>query len=101
MILQTVEEPGSLVGKVRAERVGADWSELDCGILVLLKTPEKGCKMACDEGGKRFFVGGNWKMNGAKPMIDGIVQTLSESEVPADTGICFYMVVEFDIQIFL
>lgn len=26
-------------------------------------------------------------MNGAKPMIDGIVQTLSESEVPADTDV--------------
>ncbi len=52
-------------------------------VLLVKKGLEKGCKMASD---KRFFVGGNWKMNGSKQVIDGIIQTLSESEVPADTG---------------
>ena len=32
-----------------------------------------------------FFVGGNWKMNGSKAMIDGICDTLNNVNVPDGT----------------
>ena len=32
-----------------------------------------------------FFVGGNWKMNGSKAMIDGICENLNKVNVPDNT----------------
>ena len=32
-----------------------------------------------------FFVGGNWKMNGSKAMIDGICDNLNKVNVPDNT----------------
>ena len=36
---------------------------------------------------RRFFVGGNWKMNGDKGMIDSIVKNLNAAKIPSDTGL--------------
>uniref|UniRef100_A0AC35U5G9 Triosephosphate isomerase n=1 Tax=Rhabditophanes sp. KR3021 TaxID=114890 RepID=A0AC35U5G9_9BILA len=36
---------------------------------------------------RKFFVGGNWKMNGDKPTIDGIIQFLNESNGNSDVDI--------------
>ena len=33
-----------------------------------------------------FFVGGNWKMNGDKGMIDSIVKNLNAAKIPNDIG---------------
>lgn len=35
---------------------------------------------------RRFFVGGNWKMNGNKASIDEIVKNLADTNIPEDTG---------------
>lgn len=35
---------------------------------------------------RKFFVGGNWKMNGSKASIDGILQTLAEADLNSSTG---------------
>jgi triosephosphate isomerase len=35
---------------------------------------------------RKFFVGGNWKMNGTKSSIDGIVKFLNESCVDDKVG---------------
>lgn len=35
---------------------------------------------------RRFFVGGNWKMNGSKAKIDEIIKNLGDTEIPSDTG---------------
>ena len=35
---------------------------------------------------RKFFVGGNWKMNGNKSSIDGIVAFLCEGPLSQDTG---------------
>ena len=35
---------------------------------------------------RKFFVGGNWKMNGSKPSIDGIVEFLLQGPLSADSG---------------
>lgn len=35
---------------------------------------------------RKFFVGGNWKMNGSKASIDGILKTLAEGELNSSTG---------------
>ena len=37
---------------------------------------------------RNFFVGGNWKMNGSKASIDGILKTLAEGELSSSTGLC-------------
>ena len=37
---------------------------------------------------RKFFVGGNWKMNGSKANIDGILKTLAEGELSPSTGLC-------------
>jgi len=37
--------------------------------------------------GRRFFVGGNWKMNGDKASIDGIIKTLAEGDLNSKTGL--------------
>lgn len=35
---------------------------------------------------RKFFVGGNWKMNGSKESIDGILKTLAEADLNSSTG---------------
>ena len=35
---------------------------------------------------RKFFVGGNWKMNGNKDSIDTIIAFLNESGVNENTG---------------
>ena len=37
---------------------------------------------------RTFFVGGNWKMNGNRNSIDGIVSFLSSGPLPLDAGDC-------------
>ena len=41
-------------------------------------------KMASD---RKFFVGGNWKMNGSKSSIDVIIDTLKKGPLSPNTGI--------------
>jgi len=36
--------------------------------------------------GRKFFVGGNWKMNGSKASIDEIVKFMNEKGVNPKTG---------------
>ena len=37
--------------------------------------------------GRKFFVGGNWKMNGDRDSIGSLVQVLNDGEFnPAETG---------------
>ena len=36
---------------------------------------------------RKFFVGGNWKMNGTKSSIDGIVEFLKTGSLSPDSGI--------------
>ena len=36
--------------------------------------------------GRKFFVGGNWKMNGTKASIDKIVEFLKEGPLDPNTG---------------
>ena len=33
-------------------------------------------------------MGGNWKMNGSKASIDGILKTLAEGNLSSNTGLC-------------
>lgn len=35
---------------------------------------------------RKFFVGGNWKMNGRKNTLGELINTLNAAKVPADTG---------------
>lgn len=35
---------------------------------------------------RKFFVGGNWKMNGRKNSLGELISTLNAAKVPADTG---------------
>lgn len=35
---------------------------------------------------RKFFVGGNWKMNGSKTSIDGIVEFLKTGPLSQDSG---------------
>lgn len=35
---------------------------------------------------RKFFVGGNWKMNGRKNNLGELINTLNAAKVPADTG---------------
>lgn len=35
---------------------------------------------------RQFFVGGNWKMNGSKDSIDGIIQFLNAGPLDPKTG---------------
>ena len=37
--------------------------------------------------GRRFFVGGNWKMNGSKAKIDEIISFLNGGDLSKDTGL--------------
>jgi len=39
--------------------------------------------------GRKFFVGGNWKMNGSKASIDEIIKFLNEKGVNPKTGRAF------------
>lgn len=36
--------------------------------------------------GRKFFVGGNWKMNGTKSEIDGIVAFLKNGPLDSNVG---------------
>lgn len=38
--------------------------------------------------GRKFFVGGNWKMNGDKASIDKIVDFLKAGPLDPNTGTC-------------
>ncbi|NP_001116981.1 triosephosphate isomerase [Strongylocentrotus purpuratus] len=37
--------------------------------------------------GRRFWVGGNYKMNGSKASIDGLLKMLEESQIPGNTDV--------------
>lgn len=37
---------------------------------------------------RKFFVGGNWKMNGSKAKIDEILKNLAEGNLSSSTGMC-------------
>ena len=39
---------------------------------------------------RKFFVGGNWKMNGNKESIDGIVEFLLKGPLSPDSGGLLY-----------
>lgn len=41
---------------------------------------------------RKFFVGGNWKMNGSKGMIDVILDTLNGGNLNTDTGNYFALI---------
>lgn len=45
--------------------------------------PASPCAMAPS---RKFFVGGNWKMNGRKKCLGELICTLNAAKVPADTG---------------
>jgi triosephosphate isomerase len=36
---------------------------------------------------RKFCVGGNWKMNGDKATIDGIIDFLAKGDLPGDVGV--------------
>ena len=36
---------------------------------------------------RKFFVGGNWKMNGDKKSIDGIIEFMAKGPLNPTTGI--------------
>jgi len=40
--------------------------------------------------GRKFFVGGNWKMNGNKASIDPIIDFLSKGPLDPNAGKYFY-----------
>ena len=40
--------------------------------------------------GRKFFVGGNWKMNGNKKEIDGIIDFLTAGPLDPNTGFHIY-----------
>ena len=35
---------------------------------------------------RKFFVGGNWKMNGSFNLIDTILENLKKGNISSDTG---------------
>lgn len=39
---------------------------------------------------RRFFVGGNWKMNGNTTMIDGIIKNLTQNTLSDNSGEFFF-----------
>ena len=43
-------------------------------------------KISQKMSGRKFFVGGNWKMNGDKESIDGIIKFLNEGPLDSNTG---------------
>lgn len=42
---------------------------------------------------RKFFVGGNWKMNGNKASIDGIISFLTAGPCDPETGNMFYFII--------
>lgn len=36
--------------------------------------------------GRKFFVGGNWKLNGDKKSLGELINTLNSAKLNADTG---------------
>ena len=46
--------------------------------------------------GRKFFVGGNWKMNGTKAGIDSIIDFLSKGPLDPNAGVpVFYFIYLF------
>lgn len=42
---------------------------------------------------RKFFVGGNWKMNGDKKSLGELIQTLNAAKVdPANVGMCCWSI---------
>ncbi|KAJ3042309.1 hypothetical protein HDV00_007676 [Rhizophlyctis rosea] len=37
--------------------------------------------------GRKFFVGGNWKLNGSRSLVDTLVGLLNKTEIPADVEV--------------
>ena len=50
--------------------------------------------------GRKFFVGGNWKMNGDKASIDPIIAFLKEGPLDPNTGELPYIIFATDYFIF-
>lgn len=50
--------------------------------------------------GRKFFVGGNWKMNGTKKEIDDIVAFLKAGPLDPNVGMCLlkYKMYRINIQ---
>lgn len=46
---------------------------------------QRACSLAMAPS-RKFFVGGNWKMNGRKNNLGELINTLNAAKVPADTG---------------
>lgn len=44
---------------------------------------------------RKFFVGGNWKMNGTKSSIDEIIKFLNEKGLNPKTGMYHYRLVDW------
>lgn len=42
--------------------------------------------------GRKFFVGGNWKMNGNKDEIKQIVDTLNKAALNDNTGMSYFRI---------
>jgi triosephosphate isomerase len=40
---------------------------------------------------RKFFVGGNFKMNGSIKMIDSLVEQLNNAKLDGSTGSCFLL----------
>ena len=43
---------------------------------------------------RKFFVGGNWKMNGDKASIDGIIKTLAKGDLNSKTGLWILIITD-------
>lgn len=39
---------------------------------------------------RKFFVGGNWKMNGDKKSLGDLIQTMNGAKVDPNVGMCIY-----------
>lgn len=50
---------------------------------VSLKLPKKLAKMS-----RKFFVGGNWKMNGDKKSLGELIDTMNGAKVDPNVGMC-------------
>lgn len=50
---------------------------------------------------RKFFVGGNWKMNGSKGKIDEILKNLASNDLSPSTGLFHTTAVRANIYIVL
>ena len=71
----------TLLQRYRVHNFGADRR----GIFAEGRIVHWSMSMAARE--RKFFVGGNWKMNGTKSSIDGIVEFLKTGPLSPDSGI--------------